>query len=729
MKTFLLLFSFNLGTLFAQQLQDSLQTEIQLKGVTVAALSATEQTPMAFSDVTKEELAQRNLGADLPVLLNFLPGVVTTSDAGAGVGYTGIRVRGSDATRVNVTINGIPYNDSESQGTFWVDLPDFSSSVESLQLQRGVGTSTNGSGAFGASLNITTDAVSKNAYAQFAHSFGSFATQKHTLKFSTGLLDDRFELSGRLSKIDSDGYVDRASSDLKSYFLQAVYQEGKTQIKALAFGGHERTYQSWFGVDADTLKENRTYNPAGANYDSEGNIFGYYDDQVDNYDQDHYQLHFNQQINLYWTLGLGLNYTYGRGYYQEINDLWYDQNVDFSGKTAPSYLALPSADAQATENITQKWLDNDFYVANINARFQKNNNILDLGVFHSKYVGDHFGVLLWAEQTGGALPGHLFYENRGIKKDSNLFGKLTHGIGDRLVAYADLQYRWVDYAASGVQAGPEPINIDRNYGFFNPKFGLTYNLNNTSKAYVSVARAHREPNRTDFENGNPVPESLTDFELGYRMSSETFKWGLNLYYMDYKNQLVLTGAVDEVGAPIRENSGSSYRLGLEWDADLYVSSTLRLNTNLTLSDNKNRDFVFERDGQLQELGNTHLSYSPSVVGAGQIIYTPSESLTISLFTKHVGEQYMGNIDAKLSKLPSYTTQDIGVQYELDAAWCKSLTFQLLLNNVFDANYVSNGYFYTYDDTWSNPEMVQTIEGAGYYPQAGFHFLTGVTVRF
>ena len=729
MKTYMLSFLFGTGVLLAQQAQDSLQTEIQLKGVTVAALSVTDQTPMAFSDVSKEDLASRNLGADLPILLNFLPGVVTTSDAGAGVGYTGIRVRGSDATRVNVTINGIPYNDSESQGTFWVDLPDFSSSVESLQLQRGVGTSTNGSGAFGASLNITTDAVSKDAYAQLAHSFGSFATQKHTLKFSTGLLDNRFELSGRLSKIDSDGYIDRASSDLKSYFLQAVYQQGKTQLKALAFGGHERTYQSWFGIDPDTLRRNRTYNPAGENYDDEGNLLGFYENQVDNYDQDHYQLHWNQQFNTYWSMGLGLNYTYGRGYYQELNDLWFDQNVGFSGKTEPSYLNLPELNAHATENITQKWLDNDFYVASLNTRYQKGSNTLDLGAYHSKYVGDHFGVLVWAVQTGGAMPGHRFYENQGVKKDTNIFGKLTHAVGDNLVVFTDLQYRWVDYVTSGMQAGPEPISIDRNYGFFNPKLGFTYNLNKEDRAYLSVARAHREPNRTDFENGNPVPESLTDYELGWRHNSAYLKFGANVYYMDYKDQLVLTGAVDEVGAPIRENSGSSYRLGLELDADWQLRPQLRWKANLTLSENRNRDFVFERDGQLQDLGNTNLSYSPNIVGASQWIFSPSDTFSISLFSKYVGEQHMGNIDADLSKLPAYFTQDLSITYDFAPSWCQSLTLQLLLNNVLDESYVSNGYFYTYDDTWSNPNAVQTIEGVGYYPQAGFHFLTGVTVRF
>ena len=464
-------------------------------------------------------------------------------------------------------------------------------------------------------------------------------------------------------------------------------------------------------------------------YDDEGNLLDFYENQVDNYDQDHYQLHWNQQFNTYWSMGLGLNYTYGRGYYQELNDLWFDQNVGFSGKTEPSYLNLPELNAHATENITQKWLDNDFYVASLNTRYQKGSNTLDLGAYHSKYVGDHFGVLVWAVQTGGAMPGHRFYENQGVKKDTNIFGKLTHAVGDNLVVFTDLQYRWVDYVTSGLQAGPEPINIDRNYGFFNPKLGFTYNLNKENRAYLSVAKAHREPNRTDFENGNPVPESLTDYELGWRHNSAYLKFGANVYYMDYKDQLVLTGAVDEVGAPIRENSGSSYRLGLELDADWQLRPQLRWKANLTLSENRNRDFVFERDGQLQDLGNTNLSYSPNIVGASQWIFSPSDTFSISLFSKYVGEQHMGNIDADLSKLPAYFTQDLSITYDFAPSWCQSLTLQLLLNNVLDESYVSNGYFYTYDDTWSNPNAVQTIEGVGYYPQAGFHFLTGVTVRF
>ena len=371
----------------AQQQRDSLQSTIDLKEVTVSSLQATSETPMAFSNLTKEELSERNLGVDMPILLQFLPGTVSTSDAGAGIGYTGIRVRGSDATRINVSINGIPYNDAESQGTFWVNLPDFGSSVGSLQLQRGVGTSMNGAGAFGASINLTTDRISESSYVQLANGFGSFNTRKHSVMFSTGLMSDQFELSGRLSKIDSDGYIDRASADLKSYFLQGIFRHQNTQIKALAFGGFERTYQSWFGIDGETLQSNRTYNPAGENYNSDGKLIGFYDDQVDNYNQDHYQLHWEQGINAYWSFALGLNYTYGRGYYQELNDLWYDQNISFSGNSSSAYLQLPNSDAVDTENITQKWLDNDFYVANLMAAFEKGKQKLNLGFSYSHYIG------------------------------------------------------------------------------------------------------------------------------------------------------------------------------------------------------------------------------------------------------------------------------------------------------------------------------------------------------
>ena len=714
--------------------QDSIP-EIQLEEVKLAGLRVDEDQPFSFSNVDKEELASRNLGQDLPIMLNYLPGVVTTSDAGAGIGYTGIRVRGSDATRVNVTINGIPYNDSESQGVYWVNMPDFTSSVSSLQIQRGVGTSTNGSGAFGASINLLTDEVSQNAYAEIANTGGSFNTLKHTLKFSTGLLNDHFEISGRLSKITSDGYVERARSDLKSYFLQAAFQDENTLIKALAFGGHEITYQSWFGLDANTLNTKRRYNPAGEIYDDNGNLEGHYDNQVDNYRQDHYQFHWNQKIDAYTSMSVGLNYTYGRGYYEEYKDLWFEQNVNFSSDNNFSYLGLQPINVggttiDTTENIIQKWLDNDYYVATFSLNKQKGNTEWNLGALFSSYVGDHFGELIFANYASDVQPGHRFYENQGDKKEGNIFAKVNHRFNDRISGYLDLQYRSISYSANGNLKGPEPISIDENYGFFNPKAGLVYTHTPSNKFYISLARAHREPSRSDFENGNPQPEELNDYELGWRFNTEKTNLLVNIYLMDYTNQLALTGALDDVGSPIRENVGKSSRLGIEIEGTFSLANRWTWQPNLTLSRNRNHDFYFQRDGILTDLGDTHLSFSPAMVAGNIIAFQPSTQWKIALLTKHVGEQYMGNIDAQSSKLEAYTVSDLNVNYRiLPKSLFKEINISLLLNNLLGTKYVSNGYFYTFDDDYSVPGVVSTVEGAGYYPQARFNFLGGINLRF
>ena len=709
--------------------------EIQLEEVKLAGLRVDEDQPFAFSNVDEEELASRNLGQDLPILLNYLPGVVTTSDAGAGIGYTGIRVRGSDATRVNVTINGIPYNDSESQGVYWVNMPDFASSVSSLQIQRGVGTSTNGSGAFGASINLLTEEVSQNAYAEIANTVGSFNTLKHTLKFSTGLLNEHFELSGRLSKITSDGYVERASSDLKSYFLQAAFQDENTLIKALAFGGHEITYQSWFGLDANTLNTNRRYNPAGEIYDDNGGLEGHYDNQVDNYRQDHYQFHWNQKIDTYTSLSLGLNYTYGRGYYEEYKDLWFEQNINFSSDNNFSYLGLQPINIggttiDTTENIIQKWLDNDYYVATFSLNKQKGNTEWNLGALYSSYVGDHFGALIFADYASGVQPGHRFYENQGDKKEGNVYAKVNHRFNDRISGYLDLQYRSISYTAKGNLKGSEPINVNENYGFFNPKAGLVYTLNPQNKFYISFARANREPSRSDFENGNPQPEELNDYELGWRFNTEKAILGLNFYWMDYTNQLALTGALDDVGSPIRQNVGESSRMGIELEGTIALGSRWVWQPNMTLSRNRNHDFYFQRDGVLTALGDTHLSFSPSIVAGNRIAFQPSPHWEMTLLTKYVGEQYMGNIDSNRSKLEDYTVSDFNINYRITPqSLFQEINISLLMNNLFGTQYVSNGYFYTFNDDYSVPGVVTTIEGAGYYPQAQFNFLAGLSLKF
>jgi iron complex outermembrane receptor protein len=721
-RVFLFLFFINV---FSQEIElnDSLDV-FMLEEVKVSTIRAKSTDPVTHTNINKEDLKSRNLGQDIPVLLNYLPGVVTTSDAGAGIGYTGIRVRGSDASRVNVTLNGIPFNDSESQGTFWVNLPDFASSVESIQLQRGVGTSTNGSGAFGASLNILTDAVQDDPFSSYSSSIGSFNTLRNTLKFSTGLLSDHFELSGRLSKISSDGYIDRASSNLKSYFLQGAFKDKNTLIKAIVFGGHEITYQSWYGIEN---LSNRTYNPAGEIYDQNENLLGFYDRQEDNYRQDHYQLHWNEKINSLWSTSLGLNYTYGRGYYEEYNDSGSDTNFSYLGITP---LEIGGQTISETENVTRKWLDNDYYVMTLSASYLKNKTRLDFGMLFSRYIGDHFGTLIWAQNAGDILPRRRFYENQGDKKEINIFAKIEQPINKKLTSFIDFQYRKVKYDINGQIAGPSIFNVDSNYAFFNPKAGITYQASSDQQFYFSYSKAQREPSRSDFENGNPKPEILNDYELGWRINKNQFYIYSNIYLMAYKDQLALTGALDDVGTPIRENIGESSRFGIEIEAKFNFSDKWSFHPNIALSKNINKDFYFKRDGILTYLGDTNLSYSPELVVGNVLIYRPIDNLNISFLTKIIGDQYMSNIDSENSKLDSYSVSDLNVSYELNPTLgLKTITLNLLVNNILDKKYISNGYFYTYDDNWTNSDTIKTIEGAGYYPQAGINFILGLTIDF
>ena len=717
-----------------ENLKDSLET-ISLDEVLLSGIRAKEDIPVTFTNVSKEDLAPRNLGQDIPILLNYLPGVVTTSDSGAGIGYTGIRVRGSDATRVNVTINGIPYNDAESQGTFWVNLPDFASSIEVLQLQRGVGTSTNGSAAFGASLNIQTDGVKKKAFASLASSIGSFNTLKNTLQFSSGTLNDGFTFSGRLSQINSDGYIDRSFSNLGSYFFQATFEDENTLMKALVFGGQEITYQSWYGIDASRLESNRTYNPAGEIYDMSGNRVEFYDNQVDNYSQQHFQFHWNERLNPFWNLTLGLNYTHGIGFYEEYNDLWYNENVSFAGNTSFNYLKLSPFQVEETtvtdtENITQKWLDNDYYVLSLGLNYQKETNSLNFGFLFSSYIGDHFGNLIWGQSLGEVLPNHQFYFNQGVKTEGSFFAKLTQAISKSLIGFIDFQIRSITYEASGEVAGPGSLYIQDKFNFFNPKVGFTYALASGQKLYASYAKAQREPNRTDYENGEPKPEKLNDFELGWRIKTSSIQAQANLYWMQYKDQLVLTGALNEVGSPIRQNVGKSRRMGVEVEIKMKLFSNWLWQPNIALSSNQNLDFFFKRDGTLLNLGKTQLAYSPNLVTGSSLIYAPSSHFQIGFLSKYVGKQYMGNIDSENSVLPAYFVNDLNAVLRLQPnKWVKEIQLSLLINNLFNTQYESNGYFYTYDDTWSTLGQVTTIEGAGYYPQARINFLLGLSLQF
>ena len=720
MKNYILLSAFLLSTttIFGQQNQvesDSTKTQT-LEEVLVQSVRVKPNAPITHSNLTKAQLQSRNLGQDLPILLNYLPSVVTTSDAGAGIGYTGIRVRGVSPLSTNVTINGIPFTDAESLGAFWVNMPDFTSSVESLQLQRGVGTSTNGSGAFGASVNILTDASSYIPTAEVSNSFGSYNTRKHSVKFSTGKINDVFELSGRLSTINSDGYVDRAFSDLKSYFLQGTYNNNGTLIKALVFGGHEKTYQSWEGLTKQQLEDDRRQNPYT------------YENEIDNYKQDHYQLHWNQKLNQNWSTNLGLNYTYGRGYYEQYRE---DDAVSTYGGIVEA-TGVDFYGTAVTDLIRRRWLDNDFYVINATANYKESDLNFIVGGSYSNYDGDHFGEVIWARQFASETSiRDQYYFGNGKKTDFSAFAKATYTLNSKIDVYGDLQLRNVGYKTSGLTSDLENMRIDESYSFFNPKVGVSYQLASNSSLYASYARANREPSRSDFESNPDVkPEQLNDFEMGWRYNKEGVMLNINSYYMQYNEQLILTGALDDVGAPVRTNSGDSYRVGLEIEAAFSLSDAFIIQPVLTLSSNKNKQTYSQVDGILKDFGTTNISFSPEVVASNAFIYSPLKNFSLSFLTKYVGDQYMGNTDTDTSKLKEYFVNDLNITYEWNPkSVFSTVVVSALVNNIFDKEYVSNGYYYTYDDDWSVPGQLTTIEGAGYYPQATRNFLVGVTLKF
>ena len=711
MKKLFILLVFCGFSVFAQK-NDIKKDTIKLSEVIVEATRLGKNAPFTQSNLNKKALGKRNLGQDIPVLLKYLPNIVITSDAGAGVGYTGIRVRGSDATRVNVTINGIPLNDSESQGTFWVDLPDFASSTQSIQLQRGVGTSTNGAGAFGASLNLLTDGISENPTAEVNNAVGSFNTHKHTVKFSSGLLNKHFELAGRIGLIKSDGYVDRASSDLKSFYLSATYVNDNTLIKALAFGGQEITYQAWWGIDEATLNNDRTFNYAGAIYDDAWNVTGYYKDQVDNYKQDHYQLHINHSFNDNWSGNIAFHYTKGKGCYEE-----YQQGQDVADYgLAP--ININGTAISTTDLVRQKWLDNDFYGTTFSLKYNDLNKVKFIfGGAWNSYKGDHFGRIISGEFIARTDLFKNYYFNVGDKTDFNIYSKLEYQLNDNLSLYGDLQFRTLNYKINGSD-DTSTLSIKDNLQFFNPKFGLNLKLNEVSSAYVSYAKAHKEPNRTDYVEALnfPKPESLDDFELGYRFEKSSVKVNTNVYYMNYKDQLVLTGALDNVGNFIRANSGKSYRVGLEADALIKLSKKFSWQPNIAVSQNKNKDFKEENGAVTTNLGNTDISFSPNLVLGNALVYEPSKAFSVGVLSKYVGDQFMGNAELDTSVLPRYFTTDLNFAISLfPKSTFKEINITGLINNVFDKKYISNGYM------WGTTPY--------YYPQAGINFLVGLNLSF
>ena len=693
---------------------DSLTSILNLEEVTVSAIKAKNDTPVSFVNLSKENIEKTNLAQDIPILLKNTPSVVTHSDAGAGIGYSSIRIRGSDQTRVNVTINGIPYNDSESMQVYWVDLPDFASSIENIQIQRGVGTSTNGPGAFGGSINIQTNSASENPFFEINNTLGSFGTVKNSVGFSTGFIDN-FELSGRVSRIKSDGYIDRSGSNLRSYFLQGVYRDENTLIKVLNFAGHEITDQAWYGVDSSTLETNRKYNMAGEYYDEFGNTL-YYEDQVDNYKQNHLQIHWNQIYQNGWNSNFGIHFTNGKGFFENYN------------------LGYGSSDY-----IDRRWLDNDFYgiLYSLNKKTEDFN--ANIGGSLNKYNGLHYGEYLWYDQINSNVNQYdfkeKFYDDFGDKGEFNIYAKIDYYITDKLTLYGDLQFRNIKYEA-GISANSTLTgyiedgfeNLDKSFNFFNPKFGLFYNLNDNNNLFFSFARAHREPTRTDYANGNPNEEKLDDFELGWKLNSNNLALSLNAFYMIYEDQLVLTGQRDINGYEIRRNIGESYRVGIEFDSSIKLNNKLNIETNFSLSENKNKDFYSTFDGNLKNFGNTDLAYSPNLILNNILNFNPNKKVLISLRSKYVSEQFFAQTNSPISKLESFFINDINFVHDIDLPNISDdIKFKVLVNNLFDYKYSAYGGYYSYDI--QEDDQIKTYEGTYYYPQSGINILVGLDVKF
>jgi len=689
-----------------------------LKPVEVLATRANGRAPFTRTNLAKEEIEKLNLGHDLPFLLNQTPSVIIHSDAGNGIGYTGMRIRGSDLSRINVTLNGIPYNDAESQGVFFVDLPDFASSVNSIQVQRGVGTSSNGAGAFGATINISTHEFNDKAYADINNSFGSFNTWKHTVKAGSGLLSDHFTIDARLSRITSDGFIDRAESKLQSFYLGGGYFGKKTQVRLNVFGGDERTYQAWNGVPEALLKTNRTYNSAGTEKTGEP-----YENETDNFRQDHYQLFINHALSDALSFNTSFFYTKGKGYYEQ-----YKADEDFGNYVRP-YPVIGNDTLTETDLVRQLWLDNDLYGSVFSLQYNKTGTMLTLGGGWHRYEGDHFGTVIWSE-LGGFPKGHRWYDVSALKRDAHIYGKWQQRLNARLQAFADLQYRNVKYDIDGFRNNPG-LMIRNTYSFVNPKIGFTYSRPGM-QAYISYAMANKEPNRDDFETGatqKPTHETLHDIEIGFEKRMSGLTVTATGYYMNYRNQLVLTGKINDVGAYTRINIPRSYRLGLELQAAYQPVQQLRIDAGVTISRNKISNFTeyvddYDNGGQKDFFyKDADIAFSPWLISNATVTYKPVSDAELSLFSKYVSHQYLDNTGNRSRQLDAYFVNDLRAGYTFRNKLFKEIFIIGQINNLFDVKYEPNGYTFSY---LYNSELVTENF---YYPMAGRNFMIGLNLRF
>ena len=725
----LLILNFFALNIIAQE-SDSITFKKNLDEVSVNALRANEKTPIAFTNISKSEIKKSNLGQDLTYLISLTPSVVTTSDAGAGIGYTGLRVRGTDPSRINVTINGIPINDSESQGVWWVNMPDFASSLDNIQIQRGVGTSTNGAAAFGASINLKTMGLNQKAYTITNNSVGSFNTLKNNIEFGSGLLNNKFTFDGRLSKISSDGYIDRASSDLKSLYLQGAYFGKKSVLKAIVFSGQERTYQAWNGVPQRYLDTNRTFNSYT------------YVNEVDNYNQTHYQLHYNEQLNSKTNIHLATHYTHGKGYYEneELNQDLADYGL--------SNVLIGNDTISSTDLVRRKWLNNDF--GGITYSINHKNDFINLviGGANNVYSGQHYGNVIWAQYMSNGLFNHEYYKNIATKYDNNLFIKSNFQASEKTSLFLDLQSRNIEYEFNGSDiegnSGTQEVNLE----FFNPKFGLSHQVNEEQLFYGSFAVANKEPNRSDYvdssPNSRPLHETLYDTEIGFKYSTSDFRFNANAYIMNYDNQLIKTGEINDVGYFTSENVKSSFRRGIELEGSVLLSKKLAWAANMTLSENKIDSFIqyidsWDTGGQEEVIyTNTDLAFSPSIIWASQLTYNFEDNLSLDFITKYVGEQFIDNSSSNDRKLDDYLVNNLRVTYDLKSKIFNYARISLQINNLFDEEYVSNAWIYRfvsdgYDPSEDDHYVTQGSDGgynmAGYFPEATRNYLVGLTLGF
>ena len=720
------------------QLQDTISLSQLLEEVQVKSVNAGEKTPVSYTNLSEEEIDKSNLGQDLPYLISLTPSLVSSSDAGAGIGYTYMTIRGSDASRINVTINGIPLNDSESQGVWWVNMPDFTSSVSNIQIQRGVGTSTNGGSAFGATVNLQTNGLKKKKYFTTSNTLGSFNTLKNNIEFGTGLLVNNLSFDGRISKITSDGYIDRSSSDLESFYLSAGYYGKSSTLKAIMFNGHERTYQSWNGVPQLYLDSIRNFNPYN------------YEDEVDDYGQNHFQLHYNKQFSDKTFLNLATHYTKGSGFYEQYKGSEHNSLLNYGSEANLSDYGISdtiiNGDTISTSNLVRrKWLDNDFYGAtfSINHSTKKVNFIL--GGAANTYNGAHFGKVIFTEIYGDL--DHEYYRNDATKNDLNLYLKTDYALTNKLNAYLDLQTRVVDYTFEGFDSNGEIADQTVNLRFFNPKYGIFYSISENSSVYASYSEGKREPNRNDYiestPSSRPSPETLFDTEVGYRYNSKNIVLGINLYNMDYKNQLVNTGEINDVGASIHSNIDKSYRRGIEIETALKLTKKVSWSGNMTLSENKIVSFTEYIDNwdtwnkDTVNYENTDISFSPNIIAKSQLSYDLG-NLQASWIVKHIGNQFMDNSQSEDRMLDKYTINNLLLSYDVKLNNVKSAKITLLVNNFLNTEYTNRAWIYRFnteqseEDLSYDPYINTDSDGynmIGYFPQACRNYLLGVTLGF